>query len=107
MKKLEYNISYYADLFLLAAIIESVSRWWLDLTAEFVRFPIVQHHNRVEPTIEHRVHAEVISIRCALQEPYPGKYFEFFSSLVKIDKTVGYRIWYRCVDHGEVSQEST
>jgi len=90
-------------LFLLAAIVESVPWWWLDLTTKFVRFPIVQYHYRMEPTIEHGIHAEVICVCRALQKSYPSKHFELLPSFIKIDETIGYRIRNRRVDHSEVS----
>lgn len=56
----------------------------------------------MEPTIEQRIRAEIVRVRGALEQSYPGEDLELFPPFVEVDQTLGYRIRYRGVYHGEI-----
>lgn len=90
-------------LLLLPTIAQSVSRRRrLDLTAQFIRFAIIEHNHGVEPTIEQRIRAEIVRIRGSLKQSYPSEDLEFLPPFVEVDQTLRYRVRYRGVYHSEI-----
>lgn len=77
----------------------------LQLTAQRVRFPLVQHQQRGKPPIKQRIFRQVVRIGGPLQQLDLRQHFKLFPPLVKVDQSLLQGVRNGSMNHGQISQE--